>query len=350
MNINQVNHLERAFYSVKQLDFTTNTPDSLFSIIKERAFIGRKVDFIRHIGKALEGFSVTFYSIEANVLADIHGVACILFLFKEEENSPVEELTHVMDVRIASVSDAMANLYTKLSDALPTDPSHVVQWAFTGSYGTAYRDVEIPPMQPSFDEFYPYISGGVDDFYSRYWNSASNVLILFGEPGTGKTTFIRNFIHKYKLKTLITYDEQVIAKESFFVDYILHETNNLLVLEDADGFLYNREKNENHVMSRLLNAADGLVKLPQKKIILTGNLTDLSQMDPALIRPGRCFDVVNFRELTSQEAEAAAKVSGIEGFTPTKKTYSIGEITNLATPNLNDQQKKNSVGFGFKTH
>jgi hypothetical protein len=65
------------------------------------------------------------------------------------------------------------------------------------------------------------------------------------------------------------------------------------------------------MMGKLLNTADGLVRT-NKKVILSANITHLENVDSALTRPGRCFDVLRFRELTVKEAAAAALAAGIE--------------------------------------
>jgi ATP-dependent 26S proteasome regulatory subunit len=42
-------------------------------------------------------------------------------------------------------------------------------------------------------------------------------------------------------------------------------------------------------MSRFLNISDGLIKLPNKKLVFTTNVTNFENIDSALLRPGRCF-------------------------------------------------------------
>jgi len=83
------------------------------------------------------------------------------------------------------------------------------------------------------------------------------------------------------------------------------------VVEDADILLTDRKHEGNKTMAKLLNVSDGLVKVANKKVIFTANLKTKREIDPALTRAGRCFDVVNFRDLTKAEAKLAAEVSGI---------------------------------------
>ena len=54
-------------------------------------------------------------------------------------------------------------------------------------------------------------------------------------------------------------------------------------------------------MYHLLGLSDGLIQSFNKKIIISTNLPNLTNIDEAVIRKGRCFDVLNFRPLLWDE-------------------------------------------------
>lgn len=54
-------------------------------------------------------------------------------------------------------------------------------------------------------------------------------------------------------------------------------------------------------MSRLLNDTKGISPNKDIKIIFTSNLTNLSRIDQALTRPGRCFAQINFDKITVEQ-------------------------------------------------
>ena len=68
----------------------------------------------------------------------------------------------------------------------------------------------------------------------------------------------------------------------------------------------------NELMSTLLNASEGVVAHPGKKIILSTNLPSIDKIDPALLRVGRCYDVLEFRPLTREQAMIARASVGLE--------------------------------------
>ena len=103
----------------------------------------------------------------------------------------------------------------------------------------------------------------------------------------------------------------------------------VMVLEDSDAFLKSRTDG-NTMMHRFLNVGDGLVTTKGKKMIFSTNLPSIRDIDSALIRPGRCFDIVTFGELTKEQAVELADKLGVE-LQGDKDKYSLAEIFNQHT-------------------
>lgn len=217
-----------------------------------------------------------------------------------------------------------------------------VVWEYFNGKDRARHVVQPARPRSAPDAFYPWLSG-VDDYYSRYMASESPVLVLLGPPGTAKTTFIRNLIWRDGLNTVFTYDEDLLKADALFVDFIAGDTD-LLVVEDADVFLTDRDHGGNPLMAKFLNISDGLAAGPRrKKIIFTANIVELSRIDNALLRPGRCFDCQLFRKLTFEESCAAAGAAGLPA--PIEaRAYTIAEIFALTKGELAAKPRK-GVGF-----
>ena len=96
-----------------------------------------------------------------------------------------------------------------------------------------------------------------------------------------------------------TSDKHVIEHGSIFTDF-LQSVSNIMVLEDFD-FHLNSRKEGNTIMYHLLGLSDGLIQSFNKKIIISTNLSNLNNIDDAIIRKGRCFDILNFRSLLWDE-------------------------------------------------
>lgn len=206
--------------------------------------------------------------------------------------------------------------------------SKKVTWCYYDSKNRMIEtEVDISFDYSIEDEYYPYIESGVNSFLTEYIDNSSPILILMGEPGTGKTSFVRNFIEKHDMNTLVTYDERIMNLDQFYIDFLTNVKQNLLVIEDADILLTSREEDRNRVMSKLLNLSDGIIKLASKKIIFTTNVININRIDEALIRPGRCFDVINFRKLNLREANKVSELNKLPAFNVDRE-YSLSEIFN----------------------
>lgn len=203
---------------------------------------------------------------------------------------------------------------------------HFAQWWYsdsTGSFDSAL--LPIAGADP-VDAFYPWLPVGLKQFGHQFKHSKASVLILIGEPGTGKTTFIRGLVRDLKCETWVTYDPKVQEAEKFYTDFLIPDNSKsngddvrVLVLEDADSMIGSRTDG-NKIMNRLLNISDGLVAFPQRKFIISTNLPGLKDMDKALLRPGRCEAILNFRKLTKAEAIKACEAIGREYKGPDKAT------------------------------
>ena len=243
---------------------------------------------------------------------------------------------------------SVLNINSELEDRLRNSKLVKISWYYKGNRGIDSASLHVDGLgQKMHNEFYPWFEQGVDGFVNSYFNSSAAVMVLYGPPGTGKTSFLRHMLLSQSINAAVTYDERILKDDSFFVNYLTDEDHNALIVEDADVFLSPRDSGDNDMMSKFLNVSDGLVKITNKKLIFTTNISQLSKIDSALLRPGRCFAAVEFRELLPQEAAAAAEAAGAEHRDwHSQNRWSLAQIFNNeqadgATP----PRKRFKVGF-----
>ena len=196
-------------------------------------------------------------------------------------------------------------------------------------------------------EMYPFLNGeSLESYYERYMKSSANILLLIGPPGTGKTTFIRGLLAHRNCSAIVTYDAGLLDKDGFFARFIEDDAE-VMVLEDSDAFLKSRSDG-NTMMHRFLNVGDGLVTTKGKKMIFSTNLPSIRDIDSALVRPGRCFDILTFGELNVEQANDLAKTLGVSlPVRPRGKEtspYTLAEVFNQQSEQT-ETTKNRKVGF-----
>lgn len=180
-------------------------------------------------------------------------------------------------------------------------------------------DFKQPP-----DFYYPNIEEGLTSYFDSFIHSTANILLLIGPPGTGKTNFLKSLFNHAKQDIQLTYDEKLILSGSYFSDF-LQSKKKFLVIEDADTILTSRSEG-NNLISKFLNTADGIVPNTKKKLIFTTNLPNVRDVDKALIRPGRCFDVLEIGYLNKEQAERIANHIQVDITNLNKDKYTLAEI------------------------
>lgn len=133
----------------------------------------------------------------------------------------------------------------------------------------------------------------------------AGLILLHGIPGTGKTSYIKSLISKHHKKNFIFIQNEFVNEllHPDFISFLLKNQNSILIIEDAEKVLTSREeKNENSVVSTILQLTDGLFSdYLNIKIICTFN-TSINKIDTALLRKGRMIAYYEFKALTQQKA------------------------------------------------
>lgn len=127
-------------------------------------------------------------------------------------------------------------------------------------------------------------------------------IMLYGEPGTGKTSLIHALANKLSRHIYIL---NIANLDRSSIQSLLSGDWNdrILVIEDIDvsGATINRnEEKDSITLSELLNALDGITTPNGLIVFATTNKID--SLDQALVRPGRFDMLVEVGRLTKEEA------------------------------------------------
>jgi len=172
----------------------------------------------------------------------------------------------------------------------------------------------------------------------------SGIMLLHGEPGTGKTTYIKHLISKFKDKEFIFVQNDFVRDllKPSFISFLLHNKNSVLIIEDAEKVVVSRDSGtDDSVVSTILQLTDGLFSdFLNIKIICTFN-TELDRIDKALLRKGRMIAKYHFTPLTPEKTQALARKLGYEDVTG---SLTLADIFGYDKREFNNVAKKR-IGF-----
>jgi len=138
------------------------------------------------------------------------------------------------------------------------------------------------------------------------------LVLLHGIPGTGKTTYIRHLITSANKKVIFLPPNMAASMTNpELLSVLIENPNSILVVEDAEKILINREQNEASPVSALLNLTDGLLSDCLNIQVICSFNTDLSKLDRALLRKGRLIAKYEFKPLEISKAQQLASKLGM---------------------------------------
>ena len=179
----------------------------------------------------------------------------------------------------------------------------------------------------------------------------SGLLILHGDKGTGKSTYIRHLISSNPEKKFVYIPANLVGilSQPNFSTFLMTLQNHIIILEDCEEAIKDRKTNGTPAaVSLLLNLTDGLLSDGLGlKFICTFN-DDVKNIDAALLRKGRLVSKYEFKSLCVEKANELLKTLYEEDYKNgkyenepvTEKALSLADIYHFYEASYEKERRK----------
>lgn len=240
----------------------------------------------------------------------------------------------------------------EINQSLPTPPDKregMIKLGFAyrtpdGRIETYNKFVKVKDIQlDQFNESLPH-----EKIVNILNKDEAGLILLHGEPGCGKSSYIRLLIRECREKYFIILSQDLLQNMDSFREFLLRVgDNSVVVIEDCENLVKSRERSGSSIMiSDFLNMTDGIYgDLYRSKFILTFN-TDVQTIDPALLRKGRLKCKYKFNKLKGERLKKIAERLGLKlNDTQIESGLSLADLFNYDDDNGGKQKEVVKIGF-----
>lgn len=181
----------------------------------------------------------------------------------------------------------------------------------------------------------------IDTFIAQ--EDKSGLVILHGEKGTGKSSYIKKLINNHPERKFIFVQTAMLdlLDSPSFSSFLCSLHDSVIILEDCENIVVSRKSHKgNSGVATILNMSDGLLSDGLGiKFICTFN-EDISNIDEALLRKGRLVSKYEFTPLEPDKANVILAELYPEKNYTTDKPLSLADIYNYEDDSYISERKR----------
>lgn len=178
--------------------------------------------------------------------------------------------------------------------------------------------------------------------------NSKGLVLLHGEPGTGKTTYIKYLSKIIKDKEIIFIPPSLseFLMDPSMISFLMDYKNSILIIEDAEKVISDRETSGSvSGVSNILNLTDGILSdCLNIQVIATFNMKK-DKIDKALLRKGRLIAEHKFDYLNIEDTNTLLK--HLNKDTIVNEPMTLAQIYNIDVEQYT-AKTKNKIGLMTK--
>lgn len=289
--------------------------------------------FLTEIKKGLGEFKIYDYSLADN--------STFFKYMNDKARLYIRGDSKTTTISLAAIDDEVGqifwNTYTKFKEKDDGVTIFMINFTTKGSEWQSSTSIMThEDLNFISDKYYPYINTSI--MFEQFFTGSENILLVVGAPGLGKSK-LSSLMLKFAIENseILPYDKMednpgldnqfincayvkstdVLAMDSFWSS-LEADTYDFVILDDLDYMLTKRDSEvtsnddakKNNFLNQFLSFTDG-IKKNNTKFIITTNQT-FEDIDSALLRKGRMFDILELRRLDKAEALEIWKENELE--------------------------------------
>lgn len=177
-------------------------------------------------------------------------------------------------------------------------------------------------------------------------NNESGIVLLHGDPGTGKTTYIKFVASLINNKDVIFIPPSTAEalSEPSIIPFLMDHRNSVLIIEDSEKVISDREFGGSSIgVSNILNLTDGILgDCLNIQIIATFNMKK-EKIDQALLRKGRLIAEHKFTNLSVDDSNKLLEHIGKN--IKVDEPMSLADIYNIDVEVFKEEVKTKKIGL-----
>ena len=215
-----------------------------------------------------------------------------------------------------------------------------------GHLDTEEYDLVVPPMELelNYGEEFSKVHETIIERLNQ--NNGKGIILLHGDPGTGKTSYLKYLTTLIKEKDILFISPSMaeMLSDPSIIPFLMDHKNSILIIEDAEKVIGDREGGNASAsgVSNILNLTDGILgDCLSIQIVATFNMKR-EKIDQALLRKGRLIAEHKFTKLSVEETTKLLK--HLEKDYEVSDGMTLADIYNIDVE-LFKSTNKSKIGF-----